>query len=347
MSTKSSPLTENRDALFDNIRCLMIFLVVLGHMFSPVSGQNDAAQLIYKTAFLTHMPVFVLLSGYFSKNVEKSRDTAVAKFLLPYLVLNLMSWGIYILQGGKAWYKLDVFYPRWGLWFLLAMFVWKIFLKDLVRIRYILPISFGIGLLAGLFDKLDSDMAMGRIFAFLPFFLLGYFLKKEHIEKLRRLPKWIPSLGLLISLGFVVFTHFNYKHKWVEFLCFKHQMYFMRDSYHTCKLSMSDGMIVRAFLYLTALIMIFSLIAIFPRKRCYFSYIGQNTLPIYAIHLFLLPYIKDLELFGGSGWGYNLFSILISAALVLLLSSRPVVLAYQAVFNFLEQLIFPKNKTNA
>ena len=149
----TSNLTPNqtRSALFDNIRCLLIFLVLICHLFSSTYGvsinkQPMLAQWIYQATFLFHIPGFLIISGYFSKKVDKLRDTAVSKYLVPFLVFNLISSAIYLYNHGSAWYKLDILYPRWGLWFLLAMFIWNFFLKDLVRLRYALPLSFIIGL---------------------------------------------------------------------------------------------------------------------------------------------------------------------------------------------------------
>lgn len=333
---------KSRDGLFDNIRCLLIFLVVFAHMFSPVSHQNTAAQLIYKFIFLFHMPAFILISGYFSKNVEKCRENAVAKFLLPYCILNLLSSAINLYKSGKSWHLLDLFYPRWGIWFLLVLFVYRLLLKDLVRVRYILPISFLIGLISGCFEAFDSDLALGRIFGFLPFFMLGYFLTPEHIEKIRKIPKWIPLFALAASVGFILFAHYNYKLEWTEFLCFPHQMLFLRNSYHECKLSITEGLIARTAIYLFALAIIFALIALMPRKQTKLTTIGKNTMTVYVLHLFLLPHIKDLDLFGSSGWDYIIFSFIFSVIITLLFSAPPVAKAYDFIMGKIENLIFRK-----
>ncbi len=329
-----------RDALFDNIRFILIFLVVLGHTLSPIGKQPDAIQLIYKFIYLFHMPAFMLLSGYFSKNVEKCRDTAVQKYLLPYLIFNLLSSVIYLYQGGKAWYVLDIFYPRWGIWFLLVLFVYRFVLKDLVRIRLMLPLSFVIGLLAGCFDKLDSDFAWGRIFGFLPFFILGYYLTAEHIEKIRKLPKYIPVLTGLLSVGFILFTHFNQKYDWTSFLNFSHQMYFLRDSYRECGLGTFDGLICRAAIYLFALLITFTLIALTPRKKTYLATVGKNTMTVYILHLFILNEIKDLSIWPKPGYLVLLCGFAVAAAFVFLFSAPPVAKAYSFCIEKLEKLIF-------
>ena len=340
-SIKQTPsLTKDRDCLFDNIRCILIFLTVFAHMFSPISKQAEAVQILYKFIFLFHMPAFILISGYFSKNADKCRKTAVSKFLIPYLVLNLISSVIYLYKHDLAWYKLNLFYPRWGMWFLLILFVSRFLLSDLLKVRFVLPLSFLFGILSGCFDALGERFGLGRLFAFLPFFMLGVYLTPEHIEKIRRIPKWIPLLFIFASFGFILFVHFNHKLDWTPYLNFSHGVLFMRNSYHSCNLTFTQGILARGFSYLFALSMTFSLIALMPRKSCYLSYIGRNTLPVYALHLFVLPYIKALKVFGGYGWDYAIFSAVIAIALTQLFSSKPVANAYNWVQNKIELLLF-------
>lgn len=339
--TEQTPFPINdRDCLFDNIRCILIVLTVFAHMLSPISKQTEAAQIAYQFIFLFHMPAFILISGYFSKNADKCRKTAVTKFLIPYLALNLISSVIYLHNHNLAWYKLDLLNPRWGMWFLLVLFVYRFLLPDLLRMRFALPVSFGIGLAAGCFDALGESFGLGRLFAFLPFFMLGVYLTPEHIQRLRRIPKWIPLLGILLSFGFILFVHYNHKLDWTQYLNFSHGFLFMRNSYHSCNLTILQGIAARSLVYLFAGVMTFSLIALMPRKNCYLSYIGQNTLPVYALHLLLLPYIKALKVFGGSGWDYLLFSAVVAVAMTQLFSSKPAASAYNWCQTKAESLVF-------
>ena len=52
-----------REYKFDNLKILLILLVVLGHIIEPFYKLNTLYLIIY--AF--HMPVFVYISGYFAK----------------------------------------------------------------------------------------------------------------------------------------------------------------------------------------------------------------------------------------------------------------------------------------
>ena len=105
---------KERDYLFDNLKAVMLFLVAFGHTLAPyVVTQDSAFRYIMQYVYLFHMPLFAFITGYFSKNVEKCRNTAVKNVLIPYLVLQ----GVYIAMAllmiafGVAQYNTDVFNP--------------------------------------------------------------------------------------------------------------------------------------------------------------------------------------------------------------------------------------------
>ena len=50
-----------RNYRMDNIRCILIFLVVFGHMLTWIPKADTPYRIIY----LFHMPAFLFLTGYF------------------------------------------------------------------------------------------------------------------------------------------------------------------------------------------------------------------------------------------------------------------------------------------
>lgn len=79
--------TQNRNYLIDNSKGLLIFLVVLGHSLEFIRKDYEVARLLYVFIYEFHMPVFVFISGYLSKNVEKGRRNAVRNFLTPFFTI--------------------------------------------------------------------------------------------------------------------------------------------------------------------------------------------------------------------------------------------------------------------
>ena len=79
---------DKRSYLFDNIKVILMFSVVIAH-FMRVSGffrTDSLAGFVYIVSFGFIMQGFLFVSGYFSKNVDKCRNNAVKTFLLPYVV---------------------------------------------------------------------------------------------------------------------------------------------------------------------------------------------------------------------------------------------------------------------
>ena len=61
-----------RIALFDNIKGLLIILVVVGHVAHPVHNDNPAISCLFDVIYLFHMPLFVFMSGLFAKGAYRN-----------------------------------------------------------------------------------------------------------------------------------------------------------------------------------------------------------------------------------------------------------------------------------
>ena len=87
----NSKLTEKRDYLFDNLKALMLFLVVIGHILDPyIERQDSLYRYLMQYIYLFHMPMFAFITGYFTKNTEKARNSAFRNVLVPYIFWQLL-----------------------------------------------------------------------------------------------------------------------------------------------------------------------------------------------------------------------------------------------------------------
>ena len=169
-----------RNYKIDNLKGILIFLVVLGHGLEFIRQSIPSAKIIYTFIYQFHMPMFVFLSGCTSKNLEKGRKNAVRNFLVPFFVLNLI-WSILhlfstYLENSFTNYPLhSLLTPRWTLWYMLALFVWKILLPDLCRIKHIVFVSLCVGVISGISTEFDDFLSLSRIIKLFPFFMFGYF----------------------------------------------------------------------------------------------------------------------------------------------------------------------------
>lgn len=55
-------MNKERDYFFDNLKAVLIFLVVLGHFLLPIRGDNPLV-VVKRLIYVFHMPLFVFISG--------------------------------------------------------------------------------------------------------------------------------------------------------------------------------------------------------------------------------------------------------------------------------------------
>lgn len=119
--TPSSP-TQRRVAYIDNLKGLLIILVVLGHSIQSIDPQFDSNTL-FRYIYAFHMPAFMFVSGYVSykatmewRTIGKRARQLLVPFLCWAVVVSLLSWDI-----TKMWTIIK--HPDYGgLWFLHALF---------------------------------------------------------------------------------------------------------------------------------------------------------------------------------------------------------------------------------
>ena len=302
---------KERVDLLDNLKGLLIFLVVFGHSLELIKDQYFITQVLYVFIYLFHMPAFVFVSGYLSKNVDKARETAFTTFFLPFILFNILWNGL----AALATWNLEQFSfltPGWALWYLMSMFLWKISLKDLVRIKYIVPISFIVGLGAGIFGEFNGLLSLSRTLVFFPFFLIGYFTSEDRFFKLKKPSKFFSCGIILLALSFAVFICY--------FEVFPVEFLYGSDAFQTYTVPIWLGLISRALLYIIGFSFVFVLANTMTSKTTFFSKIGRNTLPIYILHTYLLGLPIAINYFIPSMWIKLLVGLAFSTAITYILS---------------------------
>lgn len=325
-TTKTAATSATRDFSFDNIRAVLIFLVIFGHALEYFRLTDQVAEFVYVFIYFFHMPVFIFISGYFSKNLQRGRETAVRNFLLPYLLLNLVL-SLIMLALGKI-DEILILNPGWTLWYLYCMFIWRLLLPDLVRVRHVLAASFVIAVFSGFLTEFGTYMAMARTLGFLPFFLAGYYCRPEHIARIRRLPfRRILSLVIaavgLLTAGLWLSADLPPEILWGD------------RAYATIDIPLWQNLLADIYLYALSFAFIFVFITLAKNRRRFYTIWGQNTLAIYLLHVYLVAPLVDLgERLGtlkpasGSWWGIPALQFLFllgGSVTILWLLSRPIV----------------------
>ena len=73
--------TKSRNYFLDNYKALLIVLVVIGHFIEPCYENNDFLTILKWVIFSFHMPAFIFISGFFSKNYPGKTHTKAGNSL--------------------------------------------------------------------------------------------------------------------------------------------------------------------------------------------------------------------------------------------------------------------------
>lgn len=203
MSTgDSKPQTPRiRDKRIDSVKYWLIILVIAGHVFMrPEFKDSTACGIILKWIYMFHMPLFVFLSGYFSR--KKSRETfasSIWRIAEPLLIIQTII--IISRLVSKVSISLyDFLTPWWVLWYLLSLIYWRLMIQIIPdrimnNTKTIIVVTFCISILTG-FLPFDRFLSLQRTFSFLPFFFLGYCLKGKNL--------FLPNKYKIISFLFLI-----------------------------------------------------------------------------------------------------------------------------------------------
>ena len=262
----------NREYKYDNIKAILIFLVLFGHVIESVTKFN----LLYLIIYSFHMPIFVFVSGYFSKGNKKS----ILKQVVIYFIFQTIYFLLYkfILHENIP---LNYLQPIWIMWYIFALAIWNSLLflikkMSIIKNTYVyllILLAFLLSLICGYIDKIGYFLSLSRIISFFPFFLLGYFTKNISIKIIKKDSNNVASfmycfLALICILYFVRIPNINK-------IWFYGSYSYKNGGYN---------IIFKFFSNVLSLCMIYYFNNFVPNKKSILSFIGKNTLYIYLFH---------------------------------------------------------------
>ena len=329
-----------RNTQIDSLKFFLIFLVLVGHCLDINLGLHSNNAL-FRFIYSFHMPVFVILSGImFKEKGVKKLIVGCITLAITYLVFQLLYGGKTLeYKGGSIlgfWYQgflynvTHLYDPADGLWYLVSLFFWRIFLnytpqniKNKTILHFCLII--GISLLAG-FVPLGRIMSFQRTFAFYPLFVFGYYLKDWYV-KLRSIPKLVPVAVLLLYVVLIFFTSVP-----------PINVLLQRTPYDTANIAMS--ILSKGFFYAWTIPISLSVISLFPDIKL-FSKEGSYTLFYYMYHMFFVLLFRYLVI--NTGLECDILTVFIYAFVSF---ATMALLRHITVFSFLiNPLSFIKKKS--
>lgn len=282
-----------REYKYDNFKFLLIFLVVFGHLL-----ELHNVNILYVSIYMFHMPMFIYISGYFTKGNLKS----VINKLYIYVIWETIYYLFYkyVLNNNLTLNYLKA--PIWILWYIFALIAWELIMiivnifkrkkaKHFKEINSlfcygVLAVSFIASIMSSFINNIGYDYCLSRIITFFPYFLIGYFQKNYNFNLFEMKSKTRKSIYKILSFFIMAVISISY------FVLLNNQIQgrWLYGSY-----SYANGGYTWTFKtmwILLSLSVIFLLNNIIPNKKIMIiSKLGSNTLIIYLVHGIIIKFM--------------------------------------------------------
>lgn len=266
-----------RNAYFDSLKFILISCVVLGHVLN-YSHDSRVCLALWNWLYSFEMPLFVFVSGYFTKKKTFS-DTFRGCLRL---VETLFIWNIiYCIFDPSTELTIErLLKPAFAYWYLLCLIIWRFILQiiPLKNTHALLSILllFAIGLLWGFIDIDGSVLSNSRVIAFFPFFLLGAYARETGLVTRIRVSKKLVSYVILLIIPVLILLYNDTL-----------APYFNCSRPYVADGGNKIGFLYRLLFYMISLLQGYALLNIVP-KNGLLAKLGEQTMPIYVFHGFVI-----------------------------------------------------------
>ena len=148
-------MQKTRILYFDAIKLIAIYLVLYGHCVQHLTDGYEYENPLYIFIYSFHMPLFMIISGYFSVNSYQEGALFFLRKKSINLLLPCITWGIvlYFVRMGFNDEKTFIDMFRHDFWFLKSLFVCYV----LTYVGAKLPPPYKVLLLPN-YNMFDSDI---------------------------------------------------------------------------------------------------------------------------------------------------------------------------------------------
>lgn len=286
-------MTQVRNHQFDNIKALLIFLVVFGHLIEPLRD-IQIFKILYFIIYSFHMPLFIFLAGYFAKPTTKGLKKTFLLFL-KYEIIYALSYALLFGGSGSTLTPLGllgtigyILQPIWVLWFLLSLISWRLLLIAYEKHPFVIVII--VGAIIG-FNFIPFNfriLSIGRTLSFFPYFLLGYLAKKHNydFQKIKLNRTFIVYFCTLLLIFWTLYS-----------ASISDELLYGATSLNGYGDSLINLSIFKLNTYLVAVsagVLIFNIV---PKRELWISQVGEKTLPIFLWHPIIIWLLTRISFF--------------------------------------------------
>ncbi|WP_078973030.1 acyltransferase family protein [Streptomyces sp. MMG1533] len=282
--------TRERDAFFDNAKYLAIVLVAVGHAWEPLRSGSRAVTALYMIVYAFHMPTFIVVSGYFSRGFDWSAERLkrlVTGVAVPYVVFET-AYTLYTRWTDQVPERpISLLGPLYLTWFLAALFIWRLTTPLWRFVRWPMLLALALAVPATVTPSIGNDLALQRTLQYLPFFVLGLYLKPEHFQLLRR--REVRILAVPVFACALAVAYWAVPRRSGDW-------FFHRDGAEELGAPGWYGPVMTLTLFACSLLLTACFLAWVPRRRMWFTALGAGTLYAYLLHGFFAQ--------GAKFWGW-------------------------------------------
>lgn len=335
---------KGREFFFDNAKFILIFLVVLAHLFGTLRSSDVTTVRVIATGIWNfcntfHMATFIFISGYFARRFVKKGYSVQKPF--SYFMIYLAAQTAFVLCE-KFWWAdspaditWTIFKAQGSLWFLQCMVIWYLLIPmlDQIKPKYIIGGALILALIVGYDIRVNDYLSFSRVIVHLPFFMAGYYINPSFIDKIKK-KGFIAFSWLFVAGVFVAETLMGKSLPGNLLRC--------NTPYKNCGLQLPKYLwwAGRLEFYIVVFALIFTFLAIVPRCKTFFSKFGSRTLAVYLLHRFIF---RSFEVYN---WGRFFDKSLLGVAelfvfvavVVIVLSLKP----FSVPFDLLQKISIKK-----
>lgn len=320
-----------RDPYFDNIKGILSYSVIALHCLLAYSNVNPSCKYLAELIHIFVMPLFMYISGYFSKNLERCAAAAYEALLLPAIPFELAYFLLHWITKADNFYPFMT--PIFAYWYLFALFAYRILMPYMVKLRGMLPLAFLIALGIGFNNQIGEYMNLSRFFCYLPCFLLGYYTSKETMAKIRNMNR-ILCAGWAIAAAVVLYLVLFHTGIEVD--------YSMSAGYTNY-----TGLIGRTLFYLMAIPACLFILRFSPSGSCILERYGQRSLQIYLLNFYGVAVVELLNPLPEDSV-LNAAAMLIAPAILTVLFGCPITdFCYNLLMRITKKLLLKPERTSA
>ncbi|OAB29949.1 fucose 4-O-acetylase [Paenibacillus macquariensis subsp. defensor] len=304
------------ETYFLNLRFLLIVTVFVANAIEPIIQQMSGLHQIFLWILTFHMPLFVLVTGYFAKSglMGDTGRRTLTQIGLQYIIFqsiySVLDYTIFQVNGIHH----SLFAPYLLLWFLASHLCWRLLTISMHKLSPYqqIVISLILGVLVGYLQLDGVWLSISRTFVYLPFFMIGYHINFSAF--LNNITRWKRTGAALVSIGIFVIIGLWGMNLPVGWLF--GNMTFMQLGHHEWYAGL-----FRLALYILQFISAAAFLAFVPMVESIMTDLGRRTLYVFLLHGFIIRLANTTGLYAHiQGTSDAILLILGSIALTILLA---------------------------